>query len=117
VLQRLKVEPLLGDVFVVLQRAPVGAGVVDGPIQADAHVHRFDVRAGLDDLAASWPQQRRTAIALNEQLARQPGAAPDPPRRPSLNSTTIRCFRKIRTRCMRSICMAISSASIRSLRA
>lgn len=69
-LQRLRADPLLTDVFVVLQRPPADDAVV-GPLQADAHVHSFQLQAGLDDLVAGWLRQRRTTTMLQELISRQ----------------------------------------------
>ncbi len=69
-LQRFRADPLLTDVFVVLQRAPADDAAA-GPLQADAHVHSFPLQAGLDDLVAGWLRQRRTTTMLQEVIARQ----------------------------------------------
>jgi diguanylate cyclase (GGDEF)-like protein/PAS domain S-box-containing protein len=79
-LQRLKADPALADVFVVLQRQPEIAGSATGPLQADAHVRAFRTDCGLDELAASWLRLRRTTTALRELIAsRQPApTGPEP---------------------------------------
>ena len=69
-LQRFRADPLLTDVFVVLQRPPADATGA-GPLQPDAHVHSFQLQAGLDDLVAGWLRQRRTTTMLQELLSRQ----------------------------------------------